>query len=130
MEHVGIKFARGQLAKLQIALPRRLAVLLHLDLVHECTGLCQHVINIVEWRIINVLLLLPEATVLKECISLVVDVWLVHFLELSPLSSALLRGQLRMLVNDVLELIDHTAIRDECRRVLQMHSAIPIRIVF
>ena len=75
------------------------------------------------------LLLLPEASILEKCISFIIQMWLVHLLELSPLSPALLRGQLRMLINDVLELVNHAAIRDKCRRILQMHSAIPVRIL-
>ena len=75
------------------------------------------------------LLLLPEASILEKCISFIIQMRLVHLLELSPLSPALLRGQLRMLINDVLELINHAAIWDKCRRILQMHSAIPVRIL-
>ena len=74
-------------------------------------------------------LLLPKASLSEERISLVIQVGLVLPLQTAPCLLSLGRGQLRVLIDDMLELIHHTAVRNKRSRILQMHFHVILRSV-
>ena len=74
-------------------------------------------------------LLLPEASLSEERISLVVQVGFVLPFQTAPCLLSLCRGQLRMLIDDMLEFIHHTAVRNKRSRILQVHFHVILRPV-
>ena len=76
-------------------------------------GLRQAVVDIVERIGVDVELALPCAAFRPERQIFKVDPGTIDLLQLSPLFVALLLGQFGIVVNDVLELIDHAAIGQE-----------------
>ena len=74
-------------------------------------------------------LLLPVASLSEEGISLIIQMRLIFLLQPAPRRLSLRRRQLGIFINDMLELIHHTAIWNEHAGVLKMHFPIGVSSV-
>ena len=73
------------------------------------------------------MLLLPEAALLIVVIPGIIQVRLVLPLQVPPDLVAGLRVKRRIVVNDILELVDHRPVRDKAAAVLKVHVHIVLR---
>ena len=104
--------------------PRIGAVLLQHRPELQADGLGQTVVDVVERALINVHLALPVLTrAVERDLAVQTHPGLIDGSQLFPFLVALGRGQLGMLVDDVLEVIHHCAVGDEGQRTRQMAVA-------
>ena len=102
-------------------LPRVVLILLEHRPELQADGLREAVINIVERALVDMTLPLPALAVAVER-DIVAELHPrhIHAQQLFPDRVALRRGHIRLFVDDMLEVVDHRAVRDEGQRARQM----------
>ena len=75
--HAGEEIGGGKPAELQIALPGSLIVLIHPQFILEGHGLRDYIVDIIEGEAVDMVLLLPVASLSEEGISLIIQMRLI-----------------------------------------------------
>ena len=56
--------------------------------------------------------------------------WFVFFLQLLPCRMSLIRCQIRIAVDNMLEFVHHASVRNKCDRIFQMHLSVCVSFFF
>ena len=75
-------------------------------------------------------LFLPKTTFFHKWISFVIKMWFVFFLQLLPCRMSLIRCQIRIAVDNMLEFVHHASVRNKCDRIFQMHLSVCVSFFF
>ena len=124
LQQLGVAGQTGTAHQFQVALPGVLVVgeAQQKELQGGHGG--QAVVDIIEGALVDVQLALPPGTAAIEGQVVEVDPGAVLLFQLEPLGVALVRGQVRVLVHDVLELVHFAPVGQEHKAVLGVEQGI------